>query len=108
MSAFFYRHKNLSIKFEVEWFSYCQLWLMSLRHFLVSKKDYAKWKKINNVTSKRKRNKVLQEIEIIEIARLDFSTTMIALACVSCIDEWISTNKVCKIRWCEHNQRFST
>lgn len=66
-SAFSYRHRDLSIEFEIEWFSYRQLWLISLRHYSASKKDCAKWK-VSNVLGKRKRDKESQEIETIEAA----------------------------------------
>lgn len=85
MSAFSYRHRDLPTGLEAEWFSYRQLWLMPLRHFPAPKKDYAKWKKVSNVTGKRKRDKVPQEVETTEAAGPGFSAAVAAPACVSCI-----------------------
>lgn len=70
-SAFSYRHRDLPIEIEIEWFSYRQLWLISLRHYSASKKDCARWK-ISNVLDKRKRDKESQEVETIEAAKPDF------------------------------------
>ena len=70
--TFLYRNRDLSTGSEVEWLSYRQLWLFPLRHFPAPRKDSAKWKRVGNVSGKRKRGDDRQDVDSSEAARSGF------------------------------------